>query len=175
LEGHQAHNGLVALEDEGSVVALGLDVEKAGEVNAVDGVAVFEEEGVLAGVGFGGGAVFEFEDGFGKTTEVEGLDEVVDDVELVAFSSEVGAGTDDDDGGFAGEGLEKGDAVDAGQLEIEEDGVEGLGGEKVEGGGSVVDLEAVGDAADLSEEALDEVAGEGVVIDNETFHGCPLR
>lgn len=29
-EGHEGHDGFVVLEDEGGVVALGLDVEKAG-------------------------------------------------------------------------------------------------------------------------------------------------
>ncbi len=43
----------------------------------------------------------------------------------------------------------------------------------MEGGGAVVDLEAVVDASDLLEVGLDEIAGEGVVIDYEAFHDAP--
>ena len=43
----------------------------------------------------------------------------------------------------------------------------------MEGGGAVVDLEAVVDAADLVEVVLNEIAGEGVVIHYEAFHDAP--
>ena len=172
LQSDEAHDGFIGFEDEGGVVSLGLDVLQSGKVDAVDGVTVFEKEGIGGGFRRSGSAVFEFQDGFCETTEVEGLDQVVDDVELVALSSEVGVGADDDYGSLAWEGLEKGDAVNPRELQVEEDGVEGLGGEKMEGGGTVVDFKAVVDGSDLGEVALDQIAGQGVVIDYEAFHGA---
>ena len=105
LEGEETEDGFGFLEGEGSVVALCFDEEEVGEVDAVNGGAVFEEEGIGVAGGVAGGAVFEFEDGFGEAGEVEGFDEVVDDVELVAFGAEVGTGADDDDSGVSGEGF----------------------------------------------------------------------
>lgn len=71
----------------------------------MNGGAVFEEEGIGVAGGVAGGAVLEFEDGFGEAGEVKGLDEVVDDVEMVALCAEVGTGADDDNGGVSGEGF----------------------------------------------------------------------
>ncbi len=105
LEGEEAKDGLGFLEGEGGVVALGFDEQEVGEVDAVNGGAVFEEKGIGVAGGVAGGAVLEFEDGFGEAGEVEGFDEVVDNVELVALCAEVGTGADDDDGGVAGEGF----------------------------------------------------------------------
>jgi hypothetical protein len=89
---------------------------------------------------------------------------------LVAFGSELVIGADDDDGGVAAEGLEEGDPVDPRELEVEKDGVKRVCREELQGGRAIVDLEAVFDASDTLEVALDKIADERVVINNEAFH-----
>lgn len=84
----------------------------------MDRDVVLEEEGFLAWRIVVRAAVFEFEDGLGEAAKLERFDEVVDDIELVAFGTEVGVGADDDDRGATREGFEEGDAINAGELEV---------------------------------------------------------
>lgn len=51
LQGEEAHYGLALRENEGRVIPLGFDVEKFGKVDPMNGITVFEEEGVFVAGG----------------------------------------------------------------------------------------------------------------------------
>lgn len=155
---------------KGGVVALGFDEKEAAQIDAVNRGVVLEKERVFRRRGFSGYSVIEFENGFGEAAEVERFDEVIDDIELVAFGSKFGVGADDDHGGATGKSFEEGNAVDAGKLKIEEYDVEVFGGQKVQGRRAVIDFQTVVESANLVEKRFDEIASEWVVVNDEAFH-----
>ena len=175
----------LALVDE-EQAAEGADDDLAGGWFGWRGAGLDEaEEGVETGVGCGVGAVgqpgFHLLHRLQHALAVEGLQQVIDGVDLKGADGVLVEGGGEDDLREAGllveEFFEDGEAIEAGHLDVEEDDVGLVGADEVDG------LDAVGalgedlDAFGGLEQVEELLAGEGFVVDDEggEGHGCQLQ
>jgi hypothetical protein len=129
----------------------------------------------ISGAGFGFDFAFHFLNGFGEAFLVEGLEDVVDGVDVEGLDGIVIEGGGEDnvrDFQFAfGEFLEDAKAIEAGHLDIEEDQVRGVFFDEIDG---VETVFALGEEIDFGkgfEEKGEFIAGGLFVVDDDGVDG----
>ena len=157
------------------------DVEEVGGAGGLDDEAIertvggeglkelFEAGGQGVGVGITKAGEEALECGF-EAFVTEGLEEVIEGVGVEGLDGVAVIGGDEDGKGHAGNanGVDDGEAVDLGHLDVEEDEVEVMGLEQIDGGAAVGGL---GDEAVGLEQSAEALAGGGFIVDDEDVAG----
>jgi hypothetical protein len=163
-----AHEGFEEFEFAGAEVDLSAAARGDAGSDVEGKVADAEEDGAgfaaSAGEGLEAGDDFAHGEGFGDVivgTCVEAFDALID----------FAAGGEEEDGGTVAalaEGSDGGEAVDAWEHDVHDDGVEGAGADEFDGV-----IAAVGDGdsiAAFGEAEFEGLSGAGFIFDDEDFH-----